>query len=76
MCLSVCGQIKSLNLPFAFVDIRGIETRVNVELVENPQAGDHVLIHAGFAIEKVDKECFDYLDSVLEEMLGEDDEEC
>ncbi|MBU5593062.1 HypC/HybG/HupF family hydrogenase formation chaperone [Clostridium sp. MSJ-4] len=74
MCLSVCGRVKTVDLPFASIDIKGIETLVNVELVEEPVKGDYVLVHAGFAIEKIDEEYFNYLDSVLEEMLKEDDE--
>ncbi|WP_125152042.1 HypC/HybG/HupF family hydrogenase formation chaperone [Clostridium rectalis] len=72
MCLSVCGKIKSVNLPFAFIDIKGIETCVNVDLIENPENGDFVLIHAGFAIKKIEKEYYDYLDHALEEMFIED----
>ena len=30
----------------------GIERDVNLTLVDNPQLGDYVVIHAGFAIEK------------------------
>ncbi|WP_032121018.1 HypC/HybG/HupF family hydrogenase formation chaperone [Clostridium amazonitimonense] len=74
MCLSVCGRVKTVDLPFASIDIKGIETLVNVELVEEPVKGDYVLVHAGFAIEKIDEDYFNYLDNVLEEMLKEDDE--
>ncbi|WMJ80208.1 HypC/HybG/HupF family hydrogenase formation chaperone [Clostridium sp. MB40-C1] len=74
MCLAVCGRIKSVDNPFAFVDIKGIETCINVELVDDPKKGDYVLIHAGFAIEKVNREYFQYLDDTLEEMLKEDND--
>lgn len=73
MCLAICGEIKKLDLPFAIVDIKGVETCVNVQLIEKPLKGEYVLIHAGFAIEKIDKEYFDYLDNLFEEMLKEDD---
>ncbi|MCY6372031.1 HypC/HybG/HupF family hydrogenase formation chaperone [Clostridium ganghwense] len=74
MCLAICGEIKNLDLPFAVVNIKGVETCVNVQLIEEPLMGDYVLIHAGFAIEKIDKDYFDYLDNIFEEMLKEDDE--
>lgn len=74
MCLAVCGRIKSLDRPFASVDIKGIETCVNVELIADVKKGDYVLIHAGFAIEKVNKEYFQYLNDTLEEMLKEDND--
>lgn len=73
MCLAVCGKIKKIDLPFALVDIKGIETCVNVELLENLQNGDYVLIHTGFAIERIEEECFNYLECTLEEMLQEDE---
>ncbi len=73
MCLAVCGKIKSIDIPFASIDIKGVETCVNIDLVENPEKGDYVLVHAGFAIEKVDEEYFNYLESTLDEMLKEDD---
>lgn len=73
MCLSVCGEIKNLAFPFARVNIKGIETQVNIELVSEPKIGDYVLIHTGFAIEKIDNEYFDYLNEAFEKMLEEDD---
>lgn len=73
MCLAVCGTVRKLDLPFAIIDIRGIETCINIELVEEPEIGDYVLVHAGFAIEKVDKEYFNYLDNALENFMKEDD---
>lgn len=75
MCLSISGKIISVELPLANVDIHGVETKVNIELVENPSIGDYVLIHAGFAIQKIDEEYFNYLDETIESMAkGEWDE--
>jgi hydrogenase expression/formation protein HypC len=34
----------------------GIERDVNLSLVDKPQIGDYVIIHAGFAIEKFNTE--------------------
>ncbi|WP_373897500.1 HypC/HybG/HupF family hydrogenase formation chaperone [Haloimpatiens sp. FM7315] len=73
MCVAVSGVIKNLYLPFALVDINGVEICVNVDLLENPAKGEYVLVHGGFAIEKINKEYFNYLDNTLKEMLKEDD---
>ncbi|QGU96605.1 HypC/HybG/HupF family hydrogenase formation chaperone [Clostridium bovifaecis] len=73
MCLAICGEIKSLELPFARVNVNGIETQINIELVSELKIGDHVLIHAGFAIEKINNEYFDYLNKTFKKMLEEDD---
>lgn len=37
----------------AAVSMAGVTHTVNVTLVENPVPGDYVIIHAGFAIEKL-----------------------
>jgi len=42
-------------MPQATVDFGGIRKRVDVSLVE-PSLGDYVVVHAGFAIEVLDKE--------------------
>ena len=73
MCLAVAGVIKTLDKSFAYADIQGIETKINVELIEEAKEGDYVLIHAGFAIEKIDKSYFNYLDKVVGEILKEED---
>lgn len=74
MCLAVYGKVKKIDLPFAVVDVKGIETCVNVQLIENISKGEYVLVHAGFAIEKVNKEYCDDLDDIFENMLKEDDD--
>ena len=34
----------------------GMERDVRVDFIENPQVGDYVIVHAGFAIEKINEE--------------------
>jgi hydrogenase expression/formation protein HypC len=38
----------------ALVRQDGLETVVDVSLVQNPQPGDYLIIHAGYAIEMLD----------------------
>lgn len=73
MCLAVYGKVKKIDLPFSVVDVKGIETCVNVQLIEDIKKDEYVLVHAGFAIEKVNKEYCDDLDNIFENMLREDD---
>lgn len=35
-------------------DLDGVSRRVSLRLIENPQVGDYVLVHAGYAIETVE----------------------
>ncbi|MDD3398112.1 MAG: HypC/HybG/HupF family hydrogenase formation chaperone [Candidatus Methanomethylophilaceae archaeon] len=55
MCLAVPGRIVSIEGDDADVDFGGVIRRTNLTMVE-AEVGDWVLIHAGFAIEKVDEE--------------------
>ncbi len=40
----------------ASVSMAGVTHRVNVSLVADPKPGEYVIIHAGFAIEKLNVE--------------------
>jgi len=54
MCLAVPMVIESVSDDgAASVSMAGVTHTVNVSLVENPKKGDYVIIHAGFAIEKL-----------------------
>lgn len=72
MCLAVPGKIKSINRDLAKVDIMGIEKTVDIELIENPHIKDYILIHAGFGIEKIDEEYFNYLEQVFQEEMKDE----
>jgi len=56
MCLAYPGKVIQLNGDFAKVDFGEgtVKNGVNVSLVE-AKIGDFVLVHAGYAIQKVDE---------------------
>lgn len=60
MCLGIPGQVVERVAGFgdqlALVDVVGARRRVNVGMLEGEELepGDWVLIHVGFAVEKVD----------------------
>ncbi len=55
MCLAIPGQIASLmDADNAIVNIGGIEKMVSIALIENPQVNDWVIVHVGFALNKID----------------------
>ena len=41
---------------FGVVDMGGAEYKVNLTLVPDVKIGDYVIVHAGFAINKLDEE--------------------
>lgn len=55
MCLAVPGQVVSVEGHQADVDFGGVVRKVNVSLVD-ALVGEWVVVHAGFAIEKMDEE--------------------
>lgn len=56
MCLAVPMKIKEINLPLATVESAGLKRRINIQMLPRAKVGDYVLVHAGFAIQKVDPE--------------------
>jgi len=56
MCLAIPGKIISIDKKthHAKVSFNGMEKDVNIEVVD-VKKGDYVIVHAGFAIEKLDE---------------------
>jgi len=55
MCLAIPARVAIVEGDRARVDFgEGVLREVNVSLVE-PKVGDYVLVHAGYAIQKMDK---------------------
>lgn len=56
MCLSILSKVISIDENnFAIVDTMGVRRGVSLDLIAEPVAvGDYVLIHVGFAMEKID----------------------
>jgi hydrogenase expression/formation protein HypC len=65
MCLAIPGKIVSIKEQQANVDFDGVKKEVNVSLIENPKKGEFVIVHAGFAIERVDKKRKNEIDEIL-----------
>jgi len=55
MCLGVPMQVKTITDDLAICEIDGVQREASLMLVDGVQVGDYVLIHAGFAIEKIDE---------------------
>lgn len=53
MCLAIPGKIIKINNQLATVDFNGVEKEINISLVD-VKKGDYVMVHAGFAIEKME----------------------
>lgn len=57
MCLAVPSKVISVNNGTALIDVFGARKEVSLKLLsQTPNVGDFVLVHAGFAIQKVSAE--------------------
>ncbi len=54
MCLSIPARIVSVDEDYAVVSFGGNTFRAGVQLLDDVRPGDYVLLHAGFAIQKLD----------------------
>lgn len=68
MCLAFPGKIKKIVGQNATVDFDGIEKEINISLVNDIKKGDFIIVHAGFAIEKVSEENKKEIDEMLEDI--------
>lgn len=68
MCLAIPMKIKKIEGEFAKVDAAGLIRTVNIQMLPGIKIGDYVLVHAGFAIHKVDaqkaKETLEFIDEI------------
>jgi len=56
MCLSIPAKIVSINSGTARVSVGGAECNAALDLVDDVKVGDYVLLHSGFAIQKIDED--------------------
>jgi len=56
MCLGIPGKIIEIDRNVAKVDVGGLLRDVSLDLCPDVSVGEYVLIHTGFAIQKVDEE--------------------
>jgi hydrogenase expression/formation protein HypC len=56
MCLAIPAKVIVVDGSTARVSIEDVEYTASLLFLEDVKAGDYVMLHAGFAIEKVDPE--------------------
>ena len=56
MCLGIPGRIIEIKGGTATADVAGTRKEISLRLLDSVGVGDFVIIHAGFAIEKLDTE--------------------
>ena len=55
MCLAIPSKIIEIRGNAATIDVDGVKREVSLLLLEDAGVGDYVIVHAGFAINKIDE---------------------
>jgi len=55
MCLAIPSKIVAIDQGMATIDVDGVTRRASLLLVEDAAVGDWVIVHAGFALHKIDE---------------------
>ena len=56
MCLAIPALVTQLQAEEAIIDAGGVDKRVSLALVPEAAVGDYVIVHAGYAISRLDPE--------------------
>ena len=56
MCVAVPCRVTEIDGPVARAEVAGASVEVRLDLVDGVQVGDYVIVHAGFALERLDEE--------------------
>lgn len=71
MCLAIPAQVLEVNGGTALVEFGGAKRKVNITLIDALNTGDYVLVHVGYAIQRMNpkdaKETLEIWEKILEE---------
>jgi hydrogenase expression/formation protein HypC len=56
MCLAIPSKITKIDNEMATINVDGVQREASLLLLEGANVGDYVIVHAGFAINKIDEE--------------------
>ncbi|MBU0533458.1 MAG: HypC/HybG/HupF family hydrogenase formation chaperone [Candidatus Omnitrophica bacterium] len=68
MCLAIPMRVLEIDGPNAVVELGGVKKNINMGLLDNVEVGEYVIVHAGFAIQKVDEKEAKETIEILKEM--------
>jgi len=72
MCLAIPARITSIDesSSAATVALDGVKTQVSLALVDEAQVGDYVLVHVGYALDKISTEEAEHTLQLIQEARG------
>jgi len=55
MCLAIPSKVVKIEDTIGTIDIEGVRREVSLLLLDDINIGDYVIVHAGYAIQKIDE---------------------
>jgi hydrogenase expression/formation protein HypC len=55
MCLAIPSKITRIENNMATIDVDGVQREASLLLLEDAKVGEYVIVHAGFAIQRIDE---------------------
>ena len=68
MCLSIPAKVVTINGDMATVSLGETVVNASLQLVDDIKIGDYILLHTGFAIQKLSKEDAEETFKLFEEL--------
>ncbi len=56
MCLAIPARLVEVNGDEGVVDMGGVRKEISLSLVDGVSVGDYVIVHVGYALNKLDPE--------------------
>ena len=56
MCIAIPSKIIKIENNIGTIDVDGVKRKTSLLLLEDAKVGDYVIVHAGFAIHKIDEQ--------------------
>jgi len=56
MCIAIPSKIVKIENNIGTIDVDGVKRKTSLLLLEDAKVGDYVIVHAGFAIHKIDEQ--------------------
>jgi len=73
MCLAIPSKIIEIQGDLARVSVDGVIRETSLALLDDPKIGEYVIVHAGFAISKLDESAALQTLEDMRRMLAADD---
>jgi hydrogenase expression/formation protein HypC len=56
MCLAIPAQVVEIDGEQGIIDMGGVRKEISLSLVDDVVVGDYVIVHVGYALNKLDPE--------------------